>query len=108
MTANPIPTELVVAPLLNRQLPRLLRIELPKPGHECPTCYVGHSIRVIRAALEQLDAATETWIDSDEERSMAFYWLADEVRAVCAVPWWKPSRRRRRLREALRTAGLKP
>lgn len=77
-----------------------LQVELPKPAHECPTCYLSHSLRVIQVALERIDGATEGWLDDCQERDMAFYWLRDEVEAVLKQPWWKPSRRR--LREAIR------
>lgn len=66
---------------------------------QCATCRLSAGLRIVETAVEE-------WLDSSEERSMSYAWLADEVEAVLQQPWWRPNRKR--LREALRVAKNTP
>lgn len=50
-------------------------------------------------SLENIDAATNAWLEEGADLEGSYYFLRDEVEAVLASRW-KPSRKR--LREAMK------
>lgn len=56
----------------------------------CPTCSHSRAVEAMKAAVEEIETATEVWLDRDCEASMSYAYLYGEVKEALALPWWKP------------------
>jgi len=70
---------------------------------QCPTCRHSRAQSGVAANLAALGDAAEEWLERDQETSMAYHYLLDEVEAVLSLDFADPETRIR-LSEALRIA----
>jgi hypothetical protein len=69
---------------------------------KCWSCTASRATDAMKAALEDIDAAHNAWLNEATDSEGSLYFLRDEIAAIAASRWARPVRKR--LLTALRAA----
>lgn len=71
---------------------------------ECALCGMFRSLQAAKRALEDVDIATNVWLDDTSERDMAYHYLIDELEVLARDP--RAFLVRRKLRKIMKTGRV--